>query len=151
MGETERPPKTSLRRAIQRVSERGAYGWVRLVVLLLCGIAGGVLLGLAAPEIVMLLFRAFGQQKDPVAAHSPISTTGLVVLGIFIGMFLGAFVLNSLAKLADSWEKMPSGEKVNIFIGVFGGFIVALTFLTLFSSLGLQTVYVPFLTLGLTL
>jgi uncharacterized protein YacL len=140
-----------MKRAFGRVSERGAYGWFRLIVLLLCGAAGGTVLGMAAPDIVLLLFRAFNQHQDIQASHDPVSTTGLTVLGVFIGMFIGAFVLNSLGKLAEGWEKMPSGEKVNIFIGVLAGFIVALTFLTLFNSLGLQTIYVPFLTLGLTL
>ena len=146
------PDKASgLRKAFDRVSERGAYGWVRLIVLLIFGAAGGVVLGTAAPNIMLLLFRAFQQREDSAAAHSPVSTTGLVVMGIFLGMFIGAFLLNSVARVGDRWERMPGGEKVNIFIGVFAGFVVALPFLILFSNFGIETIYVPFLTLGLTL
>lgn len=148
-GETHR--SSSLRRAVDRISERGAYGWFRLVVLLLCGAIGGTILGNEAPNVMALLFRAFQLKEDSAAVRHPVSTTGLVVTGIFLGMFLGAFVLNSIAKVGDRWEKMPGGEKLNIFIGVFGGFVAALPFLILFNSLGVEALYVPFLVLGLTL
>ncbi|HWA82796.1 MAG TPA: PIN domain-containing protein [Fimbriimonadaceae bacterium] len=140
-----------LRGTFRRISERGAYGWIRLVILLLCGTVGGTLLGNAAPNIMTLLFRAFQLKEDTNAVQSPVSTTGLVVTGIFLGMFIGAFMLNSIAKVGDRWEKMPGGEKLNIFIGVFGGFIAALPFQFLFNSFGVETLYVPPLVLGLTL
>lgn len=139
-----------LRKLIQGVSERGAAGWVRLTLLVLCGLAGGVFMGIAAPQIMGLLFQAFRQSQDVNSARSPVSTTGLVVVGVFAGMFLGALVMNSLAKLRTSWDRMPSGEKLNIFIGIFAGFIASLPFLILFNSVVL-TLYVPFLTIGLTL
>lgn len=151
MAERDGPRASGLKRAFDRISERGAYGWVRLIVLLLCGAVGGVILGTAAPTIMIWLFRAFQQREDMAGATSPISRAGLIVMGIFLGLFIGAFVLNTIARVGDRWEKMPSGEKVNIFIGVFGGFVVALPFLILFNSLGIETLYVPFLTLGLTL
>jgi uncharacterized protein YacL len=152
MSEGNPSPESGLKRALRLISERGAYGWIRLVVLLLFGATGGTLLGSISTEIMQLLIRAF-QAKDAeaFAERSPVSTTGLIVMGIFIGMFLGALLLNSIAKVGDRWEKMPGGEKLNIFIGVFGGFVAALPFLILFSSLRVNAIYVPFLVFGLTL
>lgn len=155
----EPPTDPGHKGALGRISERGVYGWMRLVLLLLCGAAGGVFLGDAAPNVMGLLFRLFGLRDDsPVdttsylkSPHSPISTAGLVVTGIFLGMFVGAFMLNSIAKLGSRWEKMPGGEKLNIFIGVFAGFLISLPFLILFNSLQIEPLYVPFLVLGLTL
>jgi uncharacterized protein YacL len=135
----------------RRVSERGAYGWIRLAVLLLFGTAGAFVMGSTAQNIMSLLFRAFQLREDQALERSPSSTAGLVVMGIFLGMFIGAFILNTVAKVGDRWEKMPSGEKVNIFIGIFGGFVIAFPFVIIFNSLGIETIYLPFLTLGLTL
>src|SRR5579862_9829735 len=115
---------SGLRGAFSRFAEGGVYSWTRLIVLLLFGAAGGVLMGNAAPNIMDLLFHAFPiKGYEPAAEHSLSSTIGLAVAGVFIGMFVGAFALNSIAKVGGRWEKMPGGEKLNIFIGVFGGFI----------------------------
>jgi uncharacterized protein YacL len=152
MSEQDPSEESGLKRAIKRISERGAYGWIRIVVLVVFGATGGTLLGSASTDIMGLLIRAFQvKNAEAFAERSPVSTTGLVVMGIFLGMFLGAFLLNSIAKVGDRWEKMPGGEKLNIFIGVFGGFVAALPFLILFSSLGVNALYVPFLVFGLTL
>jgi len=115
-------------------------------------------MGIQAPNVMGFLFQKFNL---PVAAldsnewlrspRSPISTTGLVATGIFVGMFLGAIVLNSIARIGNRWENMPGGEKLNVFIGVLGGFVMALPFLILFNSLHADTLYVPFLIFGLVL
>lgn len=134
-----------------RIRERGVYGWVRLVVLIGCGAVGGYLLAHASQEIMLLLFKAFGQIRDPDAAASPVSATGLAVAGAFVGMFIGALGLNSIAGVGSRWERMPGGEKLNVFIGIFGGFVAAFPILVLANSLGIETLYVPFLVVGLTL
>src|SRR5579862_5539504 len=130
----ERPLRVSgVKRALDRVSERGAFGWIRLIVLLVCGISAGIYMGSQAPSIMSMLFRVFQlsdaapSDKDMLhGSRSPVSTTGLVLTGMFLGTFLGALVLNTISRVGNRWEKMPGGEKLNIFIGVFFGFIGAL-------------------------
>jgi len=152
----ERPSKgPGVKGALARISERGAFGWVRLILLLVCGAAAGVTMGIEAPNIMTKLFEIFKLDKPDShdllhGPNSPMSTAGLVLTGVFLGTFLGALVLNTFTRVGSRWEKMPGGEKLNIFIGVFFGFVGALPFLILFSSLGAQTIYVPFLVLGLT-
>lgn len=151
MAESKQSWWSGVKRAFSRVSDRGVYGWVRLFFLILFGTGGAILFFKTAPNIMAFLFKAFQRADDSSAEKNPVSTTGLVVMGIFLGMFIGAFLLNSIAKIGDRWEKMPSGEKLNIFIGVFGGFVAALPFLILFNALGIDALYVPFLVFGLTL
>ncbi len=144
---------------VHRLREGGVFAYVRLSVLLLFGVGGGILAGVLSPQIMLFLFKTMrgkpvlpaGVEEGYPAGYSPISVAGLVAVGVFAGMFVGALILNSLARLAGKWDRMHIGDRVNIFLGVFAGFVVALTFLTLFNSLGLQTIYLPFLTLGLTL
>jgi len=155
-GEVSRPVRR--RSLVEWIADRGTFGWVRLVLLLLFGAGGGAFMGVQAPAIMSFLFRVFNLPESPQdtnewlhSPHSPISTAGLVMTGVFLGMFVGALILNSLARLGTRWEKMPGGEKLNVFIGVFGGFVMALTFLTLFNSLHVDAVYIPILVVGLVL
>src|SRR5579871_4746849 len=102
--------ESGLKGAIERVSQRGAYGWVRLITLLVCGAIGGTILGNTAPDIMSLLFRTFQLRDFPPntdPTHSPISTAGLVITGIFLGMFLGALCLNTFTRVGSRWDKMP--------------------------------------------
>lgn len=136
---------------LQRLKEGGVYAYVRLAVLVLCGIVGGVLMGLASDDIMDWLIQTFSGEKAADNLNRTGSMVGLVAVGIFVGMFVGALVLNSLARMGEVWDKMHIGHKVNIFLGIFGGFIAALPFLMLFNALNINTLYVPFLVIGLTL
>lgn len=149
--EDEKSKSSNFKRALTILANRGFYGWFRLAFLLITGTAGGLMMGRAAPEVMKSLFTLFRVSQDDFAQRSPVSTAGLVVTGIFLGTFAGAFVLNILGRVGGRWEKMPGGEKLNIFIGVFFGFLAAFPFLILFNSLGVGTLYLPFLVLGLTL
>lgn len=150
MGDAE--GQKGFKRALGEFVQRGFYGWFRLVFLVMTGTAGGFAVASSAPAIMDGLYRLLRISRDEFTRGAPpISTAGLIVTGVFLGTFAGALVLNSITKVGHRWDRMPSGEKLNIFIGVFFGFLAAFPFLILFNSLGVSTLYLPFVVLGLTL
>ena len=149
MGDAEGQKRAG--KALADFANRGVYGWFRLVFLILTGTAGGFAVGSSTAAIMDGLYRLLRISPDEYIRISPLSRAGLVVTGIFLGTFAGALVLNTVAKVGTRWDRMPSGEKLNIFIGVFFGFLASFPFLILFNSLGVSALYLPFVVLGLTL
>src|ERR1044072_2932476 len=149
MGDAEGQKRAG--KALADFANRGVYGWFRLVFLILTGTAGGFAVGSSTDAIMDVLYRLLRISPDEYIRISPLSRAGLVVTGIFLGTFAGALVLNTVAKVGTRWDRMPSGEKLNIFIGVFFGFLASFPFLILFNSLGVSALYLPFVVLGLTL
>jgi uncharacterized protein YacL len=77
---------------------------------------------------------------SPTATHypaSPLNVLPFALLGFLLGGFLGNRGMNLAEKWGQKWDKMEPGEKANIFLGVFAGFVVSVPFILLFQALGL--------------
>jgi uncharacterized protein YacL len=72
----------------------------------------------------------------------------LALLGAILGASLGNLAFRFAEFTSASWAKMETGERVNLFIGVFAGVVGSLPFLIAFGNLG--PVLAPVLTLALT-
>lgn len=144
---------------LNRFKGGGTIGYVRLVVLILFGCSGGFLLASAGPAILTWMYQSVLHPKpgdpdfgrDMPRSHDFLNLAPMVILGAVLGIFLGALVVNSIARIGGRWDRMNTGDKVNIFLGVFVGLVASLPFLLLFNALNLSTLYVPFFIIGLTL
>jgi uncharacterized protein YacL len=112
-----------------------------------------------APMIMNAIFKAIaplirredGQIEDYRLARSLASTIPLAILGGIVGSWIGSRAYSYLEKTMDRWDRMASGDKVTLFIGVFTGIVVSLPFLVLFQSIGVSIAVLPLLIIGLTL
>jgi uncharacterized protein YacL len=112
---------------------------------------------MSAPAIMNQIFRWVaplvrgpGEAVEPYAgAGSFASVFPLAVLGAIIGAWVGSMVFGWLERTIDRWDKMASGDKVTLFIGIFMGVVFALPFLVLFQSIGVSLAILPVLIAGL--
>lgn len=114
----------------------------RTVTTGISALLGAVLLGSLAGPILTLLFRLIAEYilKSPAQATYPttfLSVAPFAFLGLLLGGFLGNRVMNVAEKWGARWDKMEAGEKANIFLGVFAGFVVSVPFILLFQALSL--------------
>lgn len=72
---------------------------------------------------------------------SPLSVVPFALLGLLLGGFVGNRAMNSVERLASRWDKMAVGEKANIFLGIFAGFVLSVPFILMFQALGLPGGY----------
>jgi uncharacterized protein YacL len=143
----------------------GAKGYLRLAVVLAFAVAGGMALGAASPEILTWIYTGLSKlltrpprpgEEPPVLGDYPgrgsfATVLPLAALGALVGAGIGTRVLRLIDRTAERWEKMDSGDKVTLFIGVFAGIIFSLPFLVLFQSLNIPLTTIPLLIMGLTL
>ncbi len=71
------------------------------------------------------------------------------LFGLIVGGGLGAFSYRAVNNAIIKWEKLETGDKVDVFLGVFAGIILSFPFYVLFQGLG--QVITPFITLFLSL
>src|SRR5688572_33185386 len=112
---------------------------------------------MAAPAIMNQIFlwvTPFVRGKPPEAgetysgAYSFASIFPLAVLGSIVGAWIGSKAFRWLERTIERWDKMASGDKVTLFIGMFVGVVVSLPFLVLFQSIGVSLVLLPVLILA---
>jgi len=83
-------------------------------------------------------------------ANMPVNVIPFALLGAIVGAWLGNRILAWLEGIARRWDKMHTGDKVNLFLGSFVGIVVALPFLLLLQALQAPSMSIPFVILGLT-
>ncbi len=136
---------------LERIKATGVGGMIRLSILVLFACAGGWALRSAAPAILDWLYAVIAKG----VAHennSVVQLMPMIVLGVILGLFCGSLVINWITKLGFRWDRMNTGDKVNIFLGVFIGLVASVPFLLLFNSAGSSVApYLPFAIVGLTL
>lgn len=129
------------------IRERGVF---RILAFAACAGLGGWGGVIAAPSILDWLYRVM--RVDLATTHyAPEQIIPFAVLGGVLGSVFAAIVFNILDRMATRWDRMHTGDKVTIFVGVFAGFIAALPFLVLLQALRTEVVYIPFILVGLTL
>ncbi|RYG21058.1 PIN domain nuclease [bacterium] len=105
-------------------------------------LVGAILLGVAASEILRRIFNLISEHilKSTATASypaTPLSIAPFALLGLLLGGFLGNRVMNVAERWGTKWDKMEAGEKANVFLGVFAGFVVSAPFIVLFQALRL--------------
>lgn len=86
-------------------------------------------------------------------AFNPLSNAAVALLGLILGAGVGSLVFRLLERANLKWDRMESGDKVNLFLGAFAGVLISVPFLVLFSSLGavIATVATLALMVGISL
>ncbi|MCB8932201.1 MAG: hypothetical protein M9921_14240 [Fimbriimonadaceae bacterium] len=115
--------------------------------------AGGAIAGaLTANSFMTWLFRMAQSRSDPTAAFEVPSSSvvAMAVLGTMIGVGIGTMLARLFYRFLEQWDRMDSGDKVTLFLGIFAGLVASSPFLFLFNAI-FATAYVPFAIFGLTL
>ncbi len=71
------------------------------------------------------------------------------LFGLILGGGLGAFGVRLVSTSVAKWERLETGDKVDVFLGIFAGIILSFPFYVLFQGLG--QVITPFITIFLSL
>jgi len=79
-------------------------------------------------------------KKPPVIA-------AMALLGMIMGGAVASLLLRFFGRASTNWEKMETGDKVTLFVGIFAGIVASSPFLFVFQGLGALA---PLLTLSLT-
>lgn len=115
---------------------------------------------MAAPTILNQIFlwiTPIVRGQPPAAtetyagANSIASIMPLAVLGSIFGAWIGSKAFRWLERTMERWDKMASGDKVTLFIGIFVGVVISLPFLVLFQSIGVSLAILPLLILAVCL
>lgn len=119
----------------------------RVVFVAACSILAGSLNVTFMPRAVQELLNHYapGAKLDQIQAAW--MTPAYALLGVLLGAWLGS-ILNSLfRRIARTWDGLQTGDKVDVFFGIFVGIITALPFLVFFQTLG--QIITPLLTFSL--
>lgn len=129
--------------------------------MLVFAVAGAFLLGSAAESLLTAIYSLFSRgvklNADELAGvksvfRSPLAVLPLALLGGLVGAFVGNVFLNGIDRLVQKWDRMHTGDKVTLFLGVFAGIIMAVPVLLLFQYIpGAEPMYKFFGILVLTL
>jgi uncharacterized protein YacL len=92
-----------------------------------------------------------GSQTNEYRANPVLSILPFAILGAILGSWVGVRVLNSLERISLRWDKMESGEKVTLFVGIFLGLIAAVPLLLLLQALPIEPVPRLILIMAVTL
>lgn len=72
-------------------------------------------------------------------AGNPFPAAALAVLGAALGIAAGNLIFQGAFRMLGAYERMHSGDKVNIFLGILFGVILTVPFMVLFTALGAFT------------
>lgn len=128
------------------------YG--RMIFVLVFAILGAFLLGGATEPILKFLYNLVARSRDPQEFRFyRLEIIPFAMLGALAGGFIGNLFLNGIDRLVHKWDRMHTGDKVTLFLGVFAGIIMAVPVLLLFQYIpGADPIYkflgILILTLG---
>jgi len=136
----------------------GGYNPARIALAVLFAVVGATV-GIAFSNQILtaLTVGAFhiatGKDQEPTTSRflNFWGIISLTVLGGLLGLYLGSILHTGLQRIANRWDRMDTGDKVTLFVGVFAGIIVAMPIIQLANALMLQAIYVPLLVVGVTL
>lgn len=105
-------------------------------VLLFAGALGiGAFFNQQAPSWLQFAYQRFFEQGKTYA-DMPFPLAALTLLGGVVGLAAGNLVFQGFERTFGAWEKMHSGDKVNVFLSILFGVILTVPFMVLFTALG---------------
>lgn len=131
---------------------------VSTVIVGVCGIVGAACGAIFLPFFMESISRGIAQfiTNTGIRTATPYNYTNFFFVYFMMGLFglilgggLGAFCVRLVSTSIAKWEKLETGDKVDVFLGVFSGIILSFPFYVLFQGLG--QVITPFITIFLSL
>lgn len=128
------------------------------VIVGVCGIVGAACGAIFLPYFMESISKGIAQliTNTGIRTATPYNYTNFFFVYFMMGLFglivgggLGAFAVRVVTKSVAKWEKLETGDKVDVFLGVFAGIILSFPFYVLFQGLG--QVITPFITIFLSL
>ncbi len=90
------------------------------------------------PSWLLFAYQRFFDQGQSYA-DMPFPLAALTLLGGVVGLAAGNVVFQGFERTFGAWEKMHSGDKVNVFLSILFGVILTVPFMVLFTALGAFT------------
>lgn len=82
------------------------------------------------PDDASIMARQYPGRSNPLVL------LGIALVGFIIGSAIGVLVVRSLESMGAKWDRMDTGDKVDLMLGIFVGIAAALPFLFVIQSLG---------------
>lgn len=132
----------------------------RLPIFIGFGFFGALVAGFGAPSILTAIYNGLrwitapaNQRSELINEVYPGASNGAAIaafatLGLVLGVLVGGLILNSIDRMAQKWDRMATGDKVTLFLGIFAGIVGSLPFLFLLTPLG--NIFAPIATIALT-
>lgn len=119
----------------------------------LCGAVGLVLGSLYLPSTLEEISRLLsGPGRDPLPYRQyPLIYPAMGLLGFMLGVGFARLVSQIFRRAFGSWERMATGDKVDIFISAFVGIVASISFYLPVSQGLPNSGYAPLITLALML
>jgi uncharacterized protein YacL len=132
-----------------------------MAFVLVFALIGGFLAGSSAQALLTWIYELLSRNAKPSPAElqaframvgSAVSIIPIALIGALAGAFVGNIFLGRVDRMVERWDKMHTGDKVTMFLGVFAGIIMAVPVLLLFQYVpGADPGYKFFGILALTL
>lgn len=130
---------------VRKKSQRGLYTSIIIGIVL-----GAALFAVAGPILLSLLYNVVKQ--DPYDRYqSAWSWFPLLLLGAIVGSSLGRRGYYSGARVLVQWERKDRGDKINLYLGFFGGLVISLPVLSILISAKVSGRALPLLSAGVIL
>ncbi len=106
-----------------------------LKVQFICGIAGAIIAGALAKQILNALFNLASRNQSPIPFDvDRLSIAAIAVLGFMLGLGFGLVLLRWLDAFKDRWGSMDSGDRVTVFLGIFVGLLATSPLVFLYNA-----------------
>jgi uncharacterized protein YacL len=106
---------------------------LRLGFVLIAGALTAFFVAQAIPGVVAGLSRQLGGQFED--ANLGFAIAAGAVMGFLVGAAVSNIALRLTLRAYDRWEHLEQGDRVTIFLGLFGGLLVSVPFLVILFSI----------------
>lgn len=129
----------------RKKSQQGLY--ISIVVGI---VVGAALFAVVGPLLLSLLYNLVRQDAND-RYQSAWSWFPLLLLGAIVGSSLGRRSYYSGARILLRWERKDRGDKINLYLGFFGGLVISLPVLSILISAKVSGRALPLLSAGVIL
>lgn len=127
------------------------------ILIILTSVSGGLVAGLFAEAGLRAIYEGMilaqlltrEQYENFTHIEHPAMIAAIALFGAICGGAFGSFLNRAFDGIRAGWERMETGDRVTLFVGIFAGILASLPFLIIFSALG--SIVAPLITVGLML
>jgi uncharacterized protein YacL len=131
-------------RSVDKLEVRSPRGYF----VAFCAVVGAITMGISGRDLLEQLFFWISRQYFDAARNAAPESArqvrfegyhlgyviAMAVLGVVIGGVIGTVISRFVSRMGARWDRMATGDKVNLFLGIFAGIIAALPFSLLLQS-----------------